>query len=111
MLDSKCSDIPIGRENAISKAALCRLWGCSEREARNRVAQLRAEPARDGYVILSTSNGPTGYWRSDDPQEIAAFIRETEHRAKNTFLSLKAARAFLERLKTAQQIHMDDLVK
>lgn len=109
MLDSKCSDIPIGRENAISKAALCRLWGCSERKARNRVAQLRAEPARDGYVILSTSNGPTGYWRSDDPQEIAAFIRETEHRAKNTFLSLKAARQALEDRERAGQMRFEGL--
>ena len=109
MIQPSVNDIPIGRENAISKAALCRLWGCSEREARNRVAQLRAEPARDGYVILSTSNGPTGYWRSDDPQEIAAFIRETEHRAKNTFLSLKAARQVLEDRERAGQMRFEGL--
>lgn len=107
MLNPECSDIPIGRQNAISKAALCQLWGCSEREARNRVAQLRAEPAHDGYVILSTSNGPTGYWRSDDPQEIAAFIRETEHRAKNTFLSLKAARQVLEEKTRSGQMRFE----
>jgi hypothetical protein len=113
MATANRNDIPIGRGSAISKADLARIWRCSERKAREQVAQFRAEPDSDDYVILSTSNvgAAAGYWRSNDVHEIEAFIRETESRARNTFLSLKAARAFLERKKNAQQIHMDDLVK
>lgn len=113
MIDPKRSDIPIGRGSAISRADLARKWGCSERTAREQVAQFRAKPDTDGYVILSTSTAgaAAGYWRSDNLQEIEAFIRETENRARSTFLSLKAARAFLERMKSAQQLHMDDLVE
>lgn len=113
MIEPKRSDIPIGRGSAISRADLAHKWRCSERKAREQVAQFRAEPNADGYVILSTSTAgaAAGYWRSDNIQEIEAFIRETESRAKSTFLSLKAARAFLEGLKNAQQVHMDDLVE
>ena len=88
-------DIPIGRDYAISRERLAWLWGCSERDARRTVADLRATPGDDGYAILSTASYPAGYWRSDDPEEIAGFILETESRVRNTFLSLKDARRLL----------------
>ena len=87
-------DIPFGRSQAITKADLARLWHCDEREARAQVARLRLETSTD--AILSTSHQPPGYWRSSDPDEIAAFIRETESRARNTFMSLKGARYVLK---------------
>ena len=91
-------DIPIGRENAISRDSLARMWRCSDREARRMIAELRATPSEDGYAILSTATCPSGYWRSDNPEEIAGFIRETEARARNTFLVLRDARRLLKRL-------------
>ena len=85
------SDIPYGRENAISRKALRKLW------AREIIAFLRRFPGGDGCAILSTSSSsPEGYWRSDDPEEILCFIRETENRARNTFLSLRDARRVLK---------------
>lgn len=93
----KSNDIPIGRQHAVSKEELAAKWGCSTREARRIIAEIRADAAKAGdYCILSTSTGG-GYWRSSDVEEIEAFIRETESRARNTFLSLKTARAFLRR--------------
>ena len=92
------NDIPVGREHAISRAALARRWNCSDREARRMIAELRATPGEDGYAILSTATSPSGYWRSNDPEEIAGFIRETEARARNTFLALRDARRLLKRL-------------
>ena len=87
-------DIPYGRSYAITRAELARLWHCDEREVRAQIARFRTETCED--AILSTSHMPPGYWRSDDETEIAAFIRETESRAKNTFKSLKGARHVLK---------------
>ena len=89
-------DIPFGRDNAISREKLRRLWNCNDREARLIIANLRRYPGEDGCAILSTSSThPAGYWRSDNPAEISAFIKETEGRARSTFLSLKDARRVL----------------
>lgn len=94
------SDIPYGRKNAISRKALSQIWNCNERDVRRYVAVLRRVPGCDGCAILSTSStAPEGYWRSDDPAEIQAFIAETEHRARNTFLSLRDARRVLKNIR------------
>ena len=62
------------------------------------IADLRAQYGEDGYVILSTSRKPSGYWRSNDPAEIRAFILETEARGRNTFLALRDAKRVLRRI-------------
>lgn len=102
------TDIPIGRQNAITRADLAGIWGCSDRTARQKIADLRASPGKDGYVILSTSHEPKGYWRSNDPKEIEQFIRETEARAKSTFLSLKDARRVLKAIQHSDQIRFQE---
>ena len=94
------NDIPLGRQNAISRKALAKMWKCSERDVRRFVANLRRVPGGDGCAILSTSStSPVGYWRSDNPAEIQAFILETENRARHTFLSLRDARRVLNSIK------------
>lgn len=92
----KRSDIPIGRNNAISRKALAALWGCSDREARHEIARMRRDSS-DGYAILSSSRSPRGYWRSNNSAEISEFIRETESRARNTFGALRGARDILKK--------------
>lgn len=93
-------DIPVGRENAISREDLAIIWCMRERETRRMVARLRAEAGNDGYAILSTSRKPSGYWRSNDPEEIRGFIRETEARARNTFLAIRDAKRVLRRIES-----------
>lgn len=99
-------DIPIGRDNAITRAELAVVWECSDREARRMIAELRAAPGNDGYAILSTSTSPSGYWRSNDPEEIRRFIHETEGRAKNIFSSLKDAKRVLDTVTSTGQVQM-----
>ena len=91
-------DIPVGRENAISREELAIIWGVRDRDARRMVAKLRADAGNDGFAILSTARKPSGYWRSNDPDEIRAFIRETEARARNTFLAIRDAKRVLRRI-------------
>ena len=61
------ADIPIGAENAITRAELARKWGVNDRTARERIAALRADDNGDGYVIVSHSRGGVhGYYRTND---------------------------------------------
>ena len=95
-------DIPVGRANAVSAVALAARWGCNARAAREAVARLRTQPSPDGYVICSDTRS-AGFWRSNNPEEIRAFIGSMERRARSTFLSLRAARSALEEIEQAGQ--------
>lgn len=93
-MDRYYNSIPIGKENAISRAELAAQWGVSDRLARRIVAQLRAEDNGDGYIIVAYSSRK-GYYRTDDVKEIRRFEREMHKRARNTFAPLKKARRVL----------------
>ena len=90
------TDIPIGAENAITRAELARKWGVNDREARRRIAALRADDNGDGYVIVYHSRcGARGYYRTNDPDTIKRYVNEVHSRARNTFLPLRKARRVL----------------
>lgn len=93
-LQARREQIPVGRENAITRQALAVLWGVDDRTARDYVARMRAAPSDDPHVICSSSHHPPGYWRTDDAGEIDRYIRETEARAKNTLAAAREARRF-----------------
>lgn len=93
-MDELWQDIPIGKENAITRAALARKWGVSDRKARSMISKLRAQDNGDGHVIVAFSSGK-GYYRTNDPQDIEHFIKEMTNRARNTFAPLKKARRVL----------------
>ena len=97
-------DIPIGAENAISRAELARKWGVCDRIARSRIAELRADDNGDGYVIVSHSRcGVRGYYRTDDPDTIKRYVNEVHSRARNTFLPLRKARRVLMQSELREQ--------
>lgn len=90
------NDIPIGAENAITRTELAAIWGVSDREARRRIAALRADDNGDGYVIVSHSRGGVhGYYRTNDTDTIRRYANEVNRRAVNTFLPLRKARRVL----------------
>jgi len=78
--------IPFGRENAISRARLCSLTGLNDRALREKIAQLRRH-----HVIINDQSG-RGYYRTDNIDEIQAFVRQEEARLRSIGWSLKAAR-------------------
>lgn len=90
------ADIPIGAENAITRAELARKWGVNDRLARRRIAELRAQDNGDAYVIVSHSRGSVrGYYRTNNPEVIKRYVNEVHSRARNTFLPLRKARRVL----------------
>ena len=87
-------DIPVGKENAVSKYKLAADWHVSERQARRIIQELRAADFGDEYVIVSSSHG-RGYYKTDSLEEIEQFKREVTNRARNTFLPLKKVNRIL----------------
>ena len=88
-------DIPIGRKNAISRAALAAKWGVSDREARDIVAAMRTERTTDLYAIISLSNH-AGYWRSIETSELIAYARERRSRGAKEFAAASDAERVLQ---------------
>lgn len=89
-------DIPVGRENAISRSDLAKLWNVSDRIVRRRIERLRCVDSVDGTFIVSHSRGGVrGYYRTDKPDEIRHFIHETRKRAANTAKPIEYARRVL----------------
>lgn len=88
--------IPVGKENAITRAELAKLWGMDDRAVRETIATMRARPSDDPYAIISSSHNPPGYWRSDAFHELERYIRETNARAKNTMRAAADAKRVLD---------------
>lgn len=85
--------IPFGRENAVTRQALCTRTGLSDRKVREQIEQAR----RDGCIIINNQDGK-GYYRTDNLDEIERQYRQNKRRAlsvlsqqKHLRLRLKAA--------------------
>lgn len=90
-------DIPVGRENAISRSDLAKKWNCTDRTARERIATLRSMESEDGtFIVAHSQGGVKGYYRTDKPDEIRHFIHETRKRAANTAKPIANARRLLK---------------
>lgn len=75
--------IPVGRENAITRAELATLWGMSDRDVRETIATMRTRPTDDRYAILSSSDGQA---------ELERYVREQQARARNVLKNTADAR-------------------
>lgn len=97
MLEKMYDSIPVGKENAISKERLQELWGfTNERAVRKTIAELRKLDNGDNFIIVSTS-GCKGFYKTDDPEDILRYKKETLNRAKHTFAPLgKVNRILME---------------
>ena len=99
----KREHIPVGRENAISRDQLARLTGLSDREVRRQIAELRAEDTDDDLVIASSSRRGRGYFLTDQPDEIKAFIAEMLKRIRMVYRAVRIAKKKLHRIEQRQK--------
>lgn len=96
-------DIPIGKENAISKEELQRKWGMTERGVRAKIADLRQQDNGDNLVIVSLSSS-RGFYRTDNIKEILAYKKETLNRARHLYGPLRKVNRILEREDTQLEL-------
>ena len=83
------SEIPMGKENAISYDKLCTAWSISQRAVRSILHKLSIYDNGDDNVLIRSSKDGGGFYRSNDPVEIAAYRAECLRRGQNTFAPLK----------------------
>lgn len=94
------SDIPIGKENAITYPELCEKWGMNERAVRARLHDLSYLDNNDKYILIRSSFGK-GFYRTDDVAEIEKYKRECSNRARRTFAPLRKIRRVLKEQEAA----------
>ena len=92
------NDIPIGKENAITKKALQVKWRMTASAVRRTIQELRAADFGDNMVIISRSSG-SGYYRTNNLDEIIAYKQEVLNRGKHTFLPLRKVNRILNKQK------------
>lgn len=95
------SDIPIGKENAITYPELCAKWGMSERAVRATLHDLSYLDNEDKYILIRSSFGK-GFYKTDDIAEIEKYKRECTNRARRTFAPLRKIRRVLKEQAAAQ---------
>ena len=83
--------IPFGRENAVTRTELRRITGKSDRKIREEIEQAR----REGHIIINNQDG-RGYYRTDDPDEIAREYRQLRRRAMSILAQQKHMRRLLK---------------
>lgn len=79
--------IPVGAENAVTYSQLEIRWGMCARRVRNMLSELSRFDNGDNYILIRSSRR-SGFYRTDDPADIAAYKRECKSRAINTFSPL-----------------------
>lgn len=97
-LDELYNDIPVGKENAISREQLACKWGCDLRRVRGLIAKMRNTDNGDCYIIVSSSTKQKGYYKTDNIDDIKEFEKEVLNRGKHTFYPLRKVRLVYERL-------------
>ena len=82
-------DIPVGRENAVTYAELCALWGgCDTRQARKILHDLSRYDNGDNYILIRSS-GCKGFYKTDDESDIQAYKRECLNKGRSVFAPVK----------------------
>ena len=87
-LDQFWDDIPVGKENAVSYDVLCARWFLSKRHVRRILEQLSCIDNGDNYILIRSSKG-AGFYRTDDPLDIAEYKRECHGRAMSVLTPIK----------------------
>lgn len=85
--------IPVGRENAVTRAELACRMGLSDRQMRQAVEDARAE----GVIILNRQDGG-GYYQTDDLDDMMRQYRQDTARA---LAILKRRKPLRDKLKAA----------
>ena len=88
LLDVYWSELPIGKENAVSYAELCEMWGRSERCIRQILHDLSGYDNGDNYILIRSSSCK-GFYKTDNEDEIAAYRQECLNRGRNVFAPIR----------------------
>lgn len=83
--------IPVGRENAVTRRQLCELTGMRDRALRNAIEDAR----QNGEIIINAQDG-RGYYRSEEPNDLAGQYVRNRNRAMAILVQQKYIRRKLK---------------
>lgn len=82
------SEIPEGKENAVTRQQLCAMWDMSDRQARKVLQQLSHYDNGDDYILIR-SGMSKGFYKTTEPAEIAAYRKECLNKGRAHFAPLR----------------------
>lgn len=88
------SQIPKGKENAVTYDDLCEMWDCSERTARKYLQELSNYDNSDSYVLIRSGKSK-GFYLTDDIEEIERYRQECLNKGRSIFAPLKKCNRIL----------------
>lgn len=89
--------IPMGKENAVSRAELEGLTNLPDRENRREIERVRPILLANHGVWIMSKSGAKGYWLTDALPEMRQFIRESDSRIAAIMEGTAALRIYLAR--------------
>lgn len=82
------SEIPVGKENALTRQELCAMWDMSDRRARAVLQELSRYDNGDDFILIR-SGMSKGFYKTTDPDEIAAYRKECLNKGRSHFAPLR----------------------
>lgn len=82
------SEIPTGKENAVSYDDLREMWNKDKRTVRRILHELSCIDTGDNYVLIR-SGKTRGFYKTDDLDEIAAYRKECLNKGRSVFAPVK----------------------
>lgn len=82
------SEIPVGKENALTRQQFCAMWDMSDRAVRKVMQELSLFDNGDDYILIRSGNSK-GFYKTADPAEIAAYRKECLNKGRAHFAPLR----------------------
>lgn len=94
-LEMYWSDIPIGKENAISYSTLCFMWCKNKRDVRSILHDLSLYDNGDNYVLIR-SGASKGFYKTDDEETIRRYRLECLNKGRSIFAPVRKCNRVLQ---------------
>ena len=88
-LEAYWLSIPIGKDGAWSYKELCAAWGMDRRSVRRLLHDLSYFDNGDGLILIRSSKGGGGFYRTANVDEIKQYRAECLNRGRNTLAPLR----------------------
>jgi hypothetical protein len=80
--------LPVGKENAVTYAALSARWDLNRREVRRLLHELSTYDNGDEFILIRSASGQ-GFYKTDDPETIATYKKELINKGLSTMAPIR----------------------
>lgn len=87
--------IPYGKENAVARNKLAKLTGIEDRANREMIKAENPRLLKEFEEAIVSSSHHCGYWRTDDPYEMAQCVKEAHNRCRKILQNVEPIEDFL----------------